>query len=60
MGNSVLGSFKGYLPFQEKWFWICWSNLAFSILLPILNGSEGSTEAFDSLQNKLIGNSNVR
>ena len=23
MGNSVLGSFKGYLPFQEKWFGIC-------------------------------------
>ena len=59
MGRKLLKSFKVYFVSPEKWFCIRWPNLAFSSLVPIINGLEDSIKAFDRLENKYIENSDM-
>ena len=64
MGNSdtrrnYLESFKVCSALPEKQFCIRRPNQAISSVEPIFRGSEDSLQAFERLQNKFIGNSNI-
>ena len=59
MGRSSWESFKAWLIFSGKWFYIYWENLVFSSLVPIFNCSEDSIYVFRRLK-KFKGNSIMR
>ena len=57
--RKLFRSFEFCLSFPEKFFYIRRANLTLQTPKPICNHTENSIEAFDRVQNKFIGNSNV-
>ena len=57
--RKLFCSFEFCLSFPEKFFYIRRANLTLQTPKPIFNHTENSIEAFDRVQDKFIGNSNV-